>query len=166
MKGAAGDRARGRERECVWNYPRPPALEETDRHLRVELAGIALADTRSAYRVLETSHPPVYYMPPGDVAMEHLVETARTSWCEWKGRATYYTAVVGDVRLENVAWTYLDPTPAFEAIRGYVAFYPFPMDACTVDGEAVVAQPGDFYGGWITADIEGPFKGGPGTRGW
>lgn len=153
-------------RECVWDYPRPPRLEPSPRHIRIEFRGIVLADTRSAYRVLETSHPPVYYLPPLDVAMEHLVEGAGSSFCEWKGRAGYYDVVVGDARLEQVAWYYPDPTPAFAPIRSYVAFYPSPMDACLVDGERVESQPGDFYGGWITSDLVGPFKGAPGTRGW
>jgi len=152
--------------ECVWDYPRPPRLEPTARHLRIEFAGVTLADTRSAYRVLETSHPPVYYFPPSDVAMSHLVETPGSSFCEWKGQARYYSAVVGEKRLDRVAWFYPEPTPAFRPIRSYIAFYPEPMDACFADGERVAAQPGDFYGGWITSDIVGPFKGAPGTRGW
>jgi uncharacterized protein (DUF427 family) len=127
---------------------------------------VVLADSRSAYRVLETSHPPVYYLPPRDVALQYLTRSARRSYCEWKGRAAYYTVVVGDVRLEDAAWDYPEPTPAFEAIRNHVAFYPGPMDGCFVDGERVAAQPGDFYGGWITSDLVGPFKGAPGTRGW
>jgi uncharacterized protein (DUF427 family) len=156
----------GTEKECVWDYPRPPRLESTSKHLRVEFRGVTLADSRSAFRVLETSHPPVYYIPPRDVAMEHLVEASGSSYCEWKGRAGYYSVVVDDARLEKVAWYYADPTSAFHPIRSYIAFYPEPMDGCFVDGERVVSQPGDFYGGWITSDLVGPFKGGPGTRGW
>ena len=152
--------------ECVWDYPRPPRLEPTAKHIRVDFAGVTLVDSRSAYRVLETSHPPVYYVPPGDVAMEHLVRSPRRSYCEWKGTAGYYSVVVGGARLENVAWYYADPTPRFEPIRHFLAFYPEPMDGCFVDGERVVAQPGDFYGGWITSDLVGPFKGGAGTLGW
>ena len=153
-------------RECVWDYPRPPRLEPTSKHIRVELGGVSLADTRSAFRVLETSHPPVYYIPPRDVAMGHLVAAPGSSYCEWKGRAGYYSVVVGDSRYERVAWFYGDPTPAFRPIRNHIAFYPEPMDGCFVDGERVVSQPGDLYGGWITSDLVGPFKGGPGTRGW
>ena len=153
-------------KECVWDYPRPPRLEPTPKHVRIELADVVLADTRSAFRVLETSHPPVYYIPPADVSMHHLVEALGSSQCEWKGRARYYSVVVGDTRLENVAWFYPDPTPAFEPIRDHIAFYPGPMDGCFVDGERVASQPGDFYGGWITSDLVGPFKGGPGTHGW
>ena len=153
-------------KECVWDYPRPPRLEPTPRHVRVEFAGVALADTRAAYRVLETSHPPVYYVPPSDVDTERLVQTPARSYCEWKGHASYYDVVVDGTRLERVAWFYPDPTPAFRAIQNHVAFYPEPMDGCFVDGERVRSQPGDFYGGWITSDLVGPFKGGPGTRGW
>jgi uncharacterized protein (DUF427 family) len=153
-------------KECVWDYPRPPRLEPTSKHLRVELGGVTLAETRSGFRVLETSHPPVYYIPPGDVAMEHLVAEPGSSWCEWKGRAAYYSVALGDLRRDKVAWSYPQPTPAFEPIRDYIAFYAHPMDGCFVDGERVESQPGDFYGGWITRDLVGPFKGGPGSRGW
>ncbi len=153
-------------KERVWDYPRPPRLETTPKHIRIEFAGVVVADSRSAFRVLETSHPPVYYIPPLDVAMEHLVETPGSSYCEWKGMASYYSVVVGDARLENVAWFYPDPTPAFQPIQDHIAFYPGPMDGCFVDGERVVSQPGDFYGGWITSDLVGPFKGGAGTQGW
>ncbi|NIV47428.1 MAG: DUF427 domain-containing protein, partial [Gammaproteobacteria bacterium] len=111
-------------KECVWDYPRPPRLEPTSKHIRVEFGGVTLADTRSAFRVLETSHPPVYYIPPRDVAMEHLIEAPGGSYCEWKGRAGYYSVVVGDVRLEKVAWYYADPSPTFRPIRNYIAFYP------------------------------------------
>ena len=153
-------------KESVWDYPRPPRLEPTPKRIRVEFAGVVLADSRSSLRVLETSHPPVYFIPPQDVAMQCLVESPGHSYCEWKGRAGYYSVVVGDRRAHRVAWFYADPTPAFDPIRDYVAFYPGPMDGCFVDGERVQAQPGDFYGGWITSDLVGPFKGGPGTRGW
>ena len=154
------------EKECVWDYPRPPRLEPTSRQIRVEFGGVTLADTGSAFRVLETSHPPVYYIPPHDVAMEHLIQVPGGSYCEWKGRAGYYSVVIGDARLEKVAWYYADPTLTFRPIRNYIAFYPEPMDGCFVDDERVLSQPGDFYGGWITSDLVGPFKGGPGTHGW
>lgn len=153
-------------RESVWNYPRPPRVETAYKHIRVEFAGAVLADSHTAHRVLETSHPPVYYVPPHDVAMQFLFESRRISHCEWKGSARYYTACVGGDRAENAAWSYPEPTAAFAPIRDFVAFYPALMDACFVDGERVHAQPGDFYGGWITSDLAGPFKGGPGTRGW
>lgn len=159
-------RPRSSGKECVWDYPRPPRLEATSRHIRIEFSGMIMADTCSAFRVLETNHPPVYYIPPSDVKMPYLFECSGTSYCEWKGIAGYYGICVGDVRLEKAAWFYADPKPAFEPIRDYIAFYPEPMDGCFVDGERVASQPGDFYGGWITSDLVGPFKGAPGTRGW
>lgn len=152
--------------ESVWDYPRPPRLEPTARHLRVVLGGVTIADTRRAHRVLETSHPPVYYIPPADILMQHLAPAPQGSFCEWKGRAAYYSVAAGGKLAEAAAWYYPDPTPAFAAIRDAVAFYPGRMDACYVDGELVTPQPGGFYGGWITADIVGPFKGGPGSAGW
>ena len=156
----------GPGRESVWDYPRPPRLEDSPKYIQVFFNGQLIAETRRAKRVLETSHPPVYYIPPEDVKMEVLTETGRSSWCEWKGRAGYYTVTVGDRQVANAAWFYPDPTPPFAAIKDHVAFYPGLMEACYVDGERVQAQPGGFYGGWITADIVGPFKGGPGTVGW
>jgi uncharacterized protein (DUF427 family) len=152
--------------ESVWDYPRPPRVEETARHVQVFFNGEVIADTRRAKRVLETSHPPVYYIPPQDVRMECLTKAGRRTWCEWKGQAGSYSLSVGSRRVEDAAWFYPRPTPGYEAIQGHVAFYPAKMDACYVDGERVQAQPGDFYGGWITSEIVGPFKGGPGTMGW
>ena len=153
--------------ESVWDYPRPPRLEPTAKQLTVELGGVVVADTTRAHRVLETSHPPIYYIPPDDILDGALQRSGgRGSMCEWKGAATYYDVVVGDKRVERAAWTYLSPTPAFAAIRDAVAFYPELMDSCTVDGEVVAPQPGSFYGGWITSDLVGPFKGEPGTAGW
>jgi uncharacterized protein (DUF427 family) len=134
--------------------------------VRVVFNGEVIADTRQAKRVLETSHPPVYYIPPQDIRMEYLSEGGRNTWCEWKGQASYYHLGVGGQQVRDAAWFYPTPAPGFEAIQGYVAFYPGKMDACYVDGERVEAQPGDFYGGWITDDIVGPFKGRPGTVGW
>jgi uncharacterized protein (DUF427 family) len=159
------DRTPNQPSERVWDYPRPPRLESTARHIRVEYRGRVLADTRAAFRVLETSHPPTYYLPPQDVQMDHLVDAPGSSFCEWKGRAAYYSVVVDEERLERLAWRYPDPTPAFQPIRGYLAFYPDPLQ-CFVDGERVEPQPGGFYGGWITSDLVGPFKGGHGTHGW
>jgi uncharacterized protein (DUF427 family) len=153
-------------RESVWDYPRPPRLERTDRRIKVVFGGVTLAYTSRARRVLETSHPPVYYVPPEDVRMEHLTPSDATSFCEWKGRARYYDVLTDGREERRAAWFYPDPTPPFRDLKGYVAFYPSRMDACWVDGERAQAQPGDFYGGWITPDIVGPFKGGPGTRGW
>lgn len=156
----------GPGQESVWDYPRPPRLEDSARHIRVVFNGVTIAETRRARRVLETSHPPVYYIPPADIKMEHLAPAGRSSWCEWKGQAAYYTINVGEKEAPAAAWYYPNPAPAFRPIKDYVAFYPGAMDACYVDGEPVQAQPGDFYGGWITRDIVGPFKGGPGTRRW
>lgn len=156
----------GPDQESVWDYPRPPALEPVEERLRVECGGVTLADTTGGYRVLETSHPPTYYLPPDDIAMAHLERAARTSMCEWKGRAVYYHVVAGDRRAEHAAWAYPDPTPRFEAMAGYVAFYAHQMDACYVGDEEVDPQQGGFYGGWVTSKVVGPFKGGPGTLGW
>jgi uncharacterized protein (DUF427 family) len=152
--------------ESVWDYPRPPRLEDSDKRIEVVFGGVTLAYTTRARRVLETSHPPVYYVPPGDVRVEHLAPSDATSFCEWKGPVRYYDVSTEGRTEERAAWFYPDPTPRFREIKDYVAFYPSKMDACWVDGEKVEAQPGDFYGSWITPDIIGPFKGGPGTRGW
>lgn len=156
----------GPGQESVWDYPRPPRLEPAPRRLRVVFAGVAIADTLRGYRVLETSHPPVYYIPPADIQIQHLVRAGGSSFCEFKGQARYYSVAAGDRRAEDAAWYYPDPTPAFAPIAGYVAFYAGKMDACYVDDELVTPQPGGFYGGWITADVVGPFKGSPGTWGW
>lgn len=156
----------GPGQESVWDYPRPPDVEETSRHIRVVFNGVTIAETHRAKRVLETSHPPVYYVPPEDVKMEHLVKVSGSSWCEWKGRAFYYDVVVAGRRASRAAWTYQQPSGGFEMIKDHVAFYPGLMDACYVDGERVRPQPGRFYGGWITDDVVGPFKGEPGTHGW
>ncbi|MGD8413002.1 MAG: DUF427 domain-containing protein [Candidatus Latescibacterota bacterium] len=152
--------------ESVWDYPRPPRLEKVTARIQVIFAGITLADSRQAIRVLETSHPPNYYLPPSDVDVSRLVDARGFSICEWKGRASYFTVVAGDRRAEKAAWSYPAPTPAFGAIRDFIAFYPGPMDACYVDGERVTPQPGGFYGGWITRNIKGPFKGGAGSMSW
>ena len=152
--------------ESVWDYPRPPRLESIAKHLVVVFGGTTIADTAHAYRVLETSHPPVYYLPPVDIEMKYLRPTARASFCEWKGAASFFTIEVGDKRVVDAAWAYANPVADFAAIKDYVAFYPGMMDACYVDGEPVTPQPGGFYGGWITRDIVGPFKGAQGTWGW
>ncbi len=156
----------GPGQESVWDYPRPPRWEDTSRHLRIIFNGVTIADTRRAKRVLETSHPPVYYIPLIDIKPECLIPVNQTSYCEFKGRAGYYTIAVGDRQAVSAAWYYPRPTPEFAALRDYVAFYPGKMDACYVDDDLVRPQPGDFYGGWITRDIVGPFKGEPGTAGW
>jgi uncharacterized protein (DUF427 family) len=152
--------------ESVWDYPRPPRLERTNAHIVVVCNDIEIADTRQAFRVLETSHPPNYYIPPEDIVMDHLVPVPGVSWCEWKGQADYLDVVVSNARIERSAWRYRSPTSGFRAIRDHVAFYAGMMDACYVDGEQVVPQPGGFYGGWITRNITGPFKGVPGSMGW
>ncbi len=156
----------GPGQESVWDYPRPPRVEDSAQHVQVVFNGVVIADTRLARRVLETSHPPVYYIPPEDVRMEYLTTTPRTTFCEFKGAASYYSVSVGDKTAANAAWSYPRPRAGYTSIAGYVAFYPGRMDACIVDGELVQAQRGDFYGGWITSNIVGPFKGGPGTMGW
>ena len=150
----------------MWDYPRPPRLEPVRRRIRVVFGGETIADTTAAYRVLETSHPPNYYLPLSDIADGRLVRTGGSSFCEWKGTAHYYDVVAGEMTATAAAWGYDRPTPAYAAIAGFVAFYPGRMDACLVDDEEVVAQPGGFYGGWITADLVGPFKGAAGTQGW
>lgn len=151
--------------ESVWDYPRPPRLEPTDELIEVRLGGVQIATTRGAWRVLETSHPPTYYVPREDVVDGVLLDAAGQSWCEWKGRASYFDVVGGDLTVPGGAWTYRAPSPGFEAIADAVAFYPGRVE-CYVDGERVVAQPGGFYGGWITSRVTGPFKGAPGTMGW
>ncbi|AFZ36024.1 protein of unknown function DUF427 [Stanieria cyanosphaera PCC 7437] len=152
--------------ESVWDYPRPPRLESSTQHIQVIFNQITLADSHRTYRVLETSHPPVYYIPPEDIQMQYLEKTTRQSFCEWKGAANYYTITAGDRKEINAAWFYPDPTDEFAAIKNYVAFYPSRMDACYVDGEQVQPQSGDFYGGWITKNVVGPFKGSAGSWGW
>jgi uncharacterized protein (DUF427 family) len=156
----------GPGQESVWDYPRPPRLERSDEHVVVAHHGVVLVDTSSAWRVLETSQPPAYYLPPEDVAFEHLRPSSRRTHCEWKGSATYLDLVLDDEQVADVAWCYRDPTPRFLAIRDHVAFYPQRIEACWVDGERVQANDGAFYGGWITSRVVGPFKGGPGTLGW
>jgi len=152
--------------ESVWDYPRPPGVEPSTRRIRVVLGDVTVADTTRALRVLETSHPPVYYIPPEDVRREYLRPSRRQTYCEFKGQASYYDLVVGEREVRDAAWYYPEPDSRFAAIRDHLAFYPGRVDACFVDEEQVVAQAGDFYGGWVTAEIEGPFKGGPGTAGW
>lgn len=156
----------GRGQESVWDYPRPPKLEDCHRRIRVVVAGVTIAQSDRAKRVLETSHPQVYYIPPEDVGREILVPSDHRSWCEWKGEAHYWTLCVAGEWRKNAAWFYPEPAPQFFGLKDLVAFYPSKMDACYIDDEKVRAQAGDFYGGWITRDIVGPFKGPPGTMGW
>ena len=152
--------------ESVWDYPRPPKLEDTDARIKIIFDNVLIADTNRAKRVLETSHPPVYYIPPQDVQMRFLLPSFGKSFCEWKGTAKYNDLVVNGRRVEKAAWYYPDPAENFLGIKDYLAFFAGPMDACYVNGEKVQPQPGGFYGGWITKDITGPFKGDNGTMFW
>ncbi len=152
--------------ESVWDYPRPPRLEKVADRLRVTFAGEIVAETDHGYRVLETSHPPVYYFPPTDVRRDLLIPAAGRSFCEYKGVAQYWSLDVNGARAEKAAWSYPDPTGAFRALTDFLAFYASRVDGCWVGDERVEAQAGDFYGGWITSRIVGPFKGAPGTGGW
>jgi uncharacterized protein (DUF427 family) len=156
------------EPESVWDYPRPPQMEPSPRRLRIVHAGVAIAETTSALRILETSHPPVYYIPQTDIAMEWLRPSSRRqSFCEFKGLADYWSLVPATgKRVDDVAWSYARPSAQYAALRNHLAFYASRVDECWVDGERVVPQPGDFYGGWITSHVKGPFKGAPGTMGW
>ena len=155
----------GPGQESVWAYPRPAVAEPSAHHLRIEHRGVLVADTRAAVRTLETSHPPSWYVPPGDVTSGLLHPSERRSFCEWKGHARYWHLEVAGVLLRDVAWSYPDPTTPFAALRDHLAFYAGPLDRCTLDGERVRAPPGGFYGGWITPDLAGPFKGVPGSMG-
>ncbi|MEM7681952.1 MAG: DUF427 domain-containing protein, partial [Planctomycetota bacterium] len=156
----------GPNQESVWNYPRPPALEPEPRHVRIVFEGRVVADTTRAMRVLETSHPPVYYLPPDDIDPDAVQPAGGSSFCEWKGQAAYWD-VVGPTRsAPRAAWCYPDPTAAFTPITGYLAFFCSAMDQCTVGDAVATPQPGGFYGGWITPWVVGPFKGGPGSHGW
>jgi uncharacterized protein (DUF427 family) len=152
--------------ESVWDYPRPPRVEPVVERVRVVVAGVTIADTTRALRVLETSHPPTYYVPPDDVRLDLLEPGRGTSVCEWKGAAAYHTLVLPDRRVEDVAWSYPRPLPGYEAIAGHLAFYPGRIDEAWVGEERATAQAGGFYGGWVTSGLRGPFKGEPGTLGW
>ena len=156
----------GPGQESVWDYPRPPRLEDSSKRVQVMFNGVVIADSCNTKRILETSHPPTYYIPQEDVKMEYFSRTDRATFCEWKGRAAYFTITVGDQQAVDVAWCYPSPSDRFAGVADYIALYPGRMEACYIDGEKVQAQAGDFYGGWITKDIVGPFKGGLGTWGW
>lgn len=155
----------GPGQESVWDYPRPPRVEDSPRHVRVVLNGVVIAESRRAKRVCETSTPPAWYIPPEDVRMACLTPIGRRTVCEWKGAASYYDVRAGGKFVGSAAWYYPHPTPGYEAIQGYVAFYPQQLE-CYLDDERVQAQEGRFYGGWITTKLVGPFKGGPGTENW
>lgn len=150
----------------VWDFPRPPAVEREERRARVLFDGSVIADTTSARRVLETSHPPVIYFPRWDVDTAVLAPAAGTSYCEYKGVAVYWDVVGSERRSARAAWSYPDPAAGYEEIRDHLAFYASRVDACYLGDELATAQAGDFYGGWITSDVKGPFKGGPGTGRW
>lgn len=150
----------------VWDYPRPPRVETYPGLIEVRHKGFELAQSSSTLRVLETSHPPVFYIPSKDIIMELLLKTVRTSRCEFKGTAVYFDLVISVDKINNVAWSYENPERDYEAIKDHFAFYPSKLEACYVDGGKVKAQKGDFYGGWITFNIKRPFKGGPGTLNW
>ena len=152
--------------ESVWDYPRPPRVEPLSSRARVLVGGLLLAESKRALRVLETSHPPVIYFPPEDVRSDLLRPASGRSVCEWKGTASYLDVVVGERQIARAAWTYRRPDPAYASLRDHLAFYPGRVDACFIGEERVTAQPGDFYGGWITSGIKGPFKGDPGTGAW
>ena len=152
--------------ESVWEYPRPPALRRCLLPISVVLGGEVICETGESWQVLETSHPPTYYLPKTAFVPGALRPAAGGSWCEWKGAARYLDVVGGGRTASGAAWFYPDPSPGFAALAGHVALYAGAMDGCFVDGERVVPQPGGFYGGWITASVAGPFKGGPGSAGW
>jgi len=155
----------GPGQESVWDYPRPPRLETTSEHVVIRCGGMLVAQTRRPMRVLETSHPPTYYVPREDVELSMLEVTNRRTWCEWKGQASYADLVVAARRIPGACWWYDHPTAGFAELAGAVAFYPEHVDA-TVDGEPVSGVPGGFYGSWVTSRVTGPFKGAPGTEWW
>lgn len=152
--------------ESVWSYPRPPRLEPTTKRLQVILNDVVIADTTRGFRVLETSHPPSYYFPPEDVDTAFIIPAKGSTLCEWKGAPRYFSFEVDGKRAERASWSYPNPTSSFARIKDYLSFYATPFDACLVDGERVTPQPGNFYGGWVTQDVVGPFKGVPGSWGW
>jgi uncharacterized protein (DUF427 family) len=152
--------------ESVWDYPRPAMAELSSRHVRIEHQSVVVAHTRAAFRVLETSHPPSWYLPPDSIAGGLLQPSPRRSFCEWKGDAVYWHLEIGDELLLDVGWSYPELSPAFVAMRDHVAFYAARLGRCLVDGEPVTLQPGGFYGGCITPDVVGPLKGVPGSAGW
>ncbi len=167
---AAGGRGaiapNGKPVESVWDFPRPPAVDVVEWRVRVVHGGVVIADAPSAVRVLETSQAPAYYLAPEHVDLDRLADVERRSLCEWKGLATHADVVSGSARAAEAAWTYRDPTPRFAAIRDHWAFYAQALDECWVDDERVSPNEGSFYGGWVTANVTGPYKGGRGTLGW
>ncbi len=156
----------GPGQESVWDYPRPPAVDPSSERVIVRFGGVVVADSTRTVRILETSHAPVYYLPPDDVDAAALEPIDRRTFCEFKGAAAYADVVAGGRRAAAAAWWYPDPTPRYRDLAGWVTFYPSKMDEVTVDGEVVQPVGGDFYGSWVTSRVVGPFKGGPGTQGW
>lgn len=156
----------GPGQESVWAYPRPPRVEPTDANILIRLGGAVIARSMKAQRVLETSHPPVYYLPRVDIDDGALESIRHTTICEYKGTAHYFDVIGGDRRASAAAWTYPEPSPGYEALVDHVAFYPALMDSCEVDGEQARPQEGALYGGWVTSRVVGPFKGAPGTSIW
>nr|WP_228500019.1 DUF427 domain-containing protein [Nocardioides agariphilus] len=156
----------GPGQESVWDYPRPPRVEPSTELVEVLLGGLVVARSTHTLRVLETSHPPTYYLPAADFVEGALRPASGHTYCEWKGQASYADVVVASTTASRAAWTYPHPINGFEALVDHYAVMPGLVDACLVDGEVVVAQEGGFYGGWITSRVVGPFKGGPDSRGW
>lgn len=156
----------GPGQQSVWDFPRPPRLEPWTTRVYVEFGGKIIADTRSALRMLETSHPPTYYIPQRDIDMTALRPAGGGSLCEWKGEAAYFDVLSGDAVAARGAWSYPDPFEDFSDVAGHVAFYCAAMDGCWVGGHRATPQPGGFYGGWVTPHVTGPFKGGPNSKGW
>jgi uncharacterized protein (DUF427 family) len=152
--------------ESVWDFPRPAIAEQVSSHLKIVHHGVIIAETRRSVRTLETSHPPTYYFPREDIALDLLSSSNQSSQCEWKGIATYFDASIKGEIFRDVAWSYPKPTKSFQMLTNYIAFYCAPFDNCWVDGEKAVPQPGQFYGGWITSKLAGPFKGIPGSQFW
>lgn len=152
--------------ESVWGYPRPPALRLCAVDIRVVLGGRTICETDRSWQVLETSHPPTYYLPRSSFVEGSLLDAPGASFCEWKGAACYLDVIGGGRIAHRAAWFYPSPTPNFAELAGHVALYAGEMDGCFVDGERVVGQPGGFYGGWVTSAVAGPFKGVPGSSGW
>ena len=152
--------------ESVWDYPRPPLVEPTGKMIRLRLGHEVIGESDHALRVLETSHPPVYYLPVADLRMDLIEPADGSSWCEYKGAAAYWTVRARGRVLEQVGWSYTEPSPGYEALRDHIAFYAAPFDEASVDGEQARPQPGGFYGGWVTDDVAGPFKGVPGSMDW
>jgi len=153
-------------RESVWDYPRPPRIEPETRRVRVAHRGVAVAESARALRVLETAGAPTLYLPPADVDLGRLAPNAGVSFCEWKGRARLFDVLAAGDVLEAAAWCYPDPYPEFEAIRGWLAFHPGRLSDCWLAETRATPQPGGYYGGWVTPDLAGPIKGGPGSAAW